>query len=198
MANDLVVAERDAQAVISSPELQKLQRISLGTVNWPGQPTRMYLSGGLTLTDSERESATRLLGQITAIAKGPAGSETVKARLGLLAKMMLVYPTANASEATGQARAEAYLETLGDIAPWVIDRSIHKWHRGECGVEHNYQFAPAPATLLAVCRLALWQYERAIKHLDGLLNAIPLDRAMDSNPVEVGNVRSIVPKMQRI
>jgi hypothetical protein len=35
----------DLQALISSPELLQLRRISLGTVKHPGQPTRKYLVG---------------------------------------------------------------------------------------------------------------------------------------------------------
>ncbi len=175
MANDLIVAEQDALAVISSPALQKLRRLSLGTVQWPDQPMRKYLSGGLTLTETERATAEQFLAKVRLAACGSPAAETARARLGLITKMLLVYPTAGASE--------AYLETLADIAPWAIDRSIRRWNRGDCG-DHDYRWAPAPATLLAICRLAIFQYTHIMEHLEGLLNAVSLDRAMDSRPLE--------------
>jgi hypothetical protein len=90
-------------------------------------------------------------------------------RLALLTKMLMVYPTSNATSESGKARAEAYLETLSDIAPWAIDVAIRKWHRGECRDKYNYEFAPAPATLLKSCRL------------EGLLSSISLAEAMEPN-----------------
>jgi hypothetical protein len=197
MANDLIVAEQDALAVISSPALQRLQRLSLGTVQWPDQPTRRYLSGGLTLRDSERATAEHLLGKLRIAACGAPGVETAQARLALLTKMLLVYPSAGNSEASGQARAEAYLDTLGDIAPWAIDRALRKWNRGECGDQHDYRWAPAPAVLLASCRLVIWQYTRAMEHLEGLLNATTLERAMDSRPIEREG-ETVLPMMRKL
>jgi hypothetical protein len=199
MATNLIsLAETRARQVISSPELGRLLGISLGTVNHPGMKTRRYLSGGSTLTESERETAIRLLAQVTAVAIGAPGPETTEARLALIAKMLMVYPVANASAESGQARLEAYYDTLSEIAPWAIDRAIRKWHNGECGHGYNYQFAPAPATLLEACRLVLWQYTNAMKRLEALLSATTLERAMDPKPIQSADVQSIVPKIQRM
>ena len=108
-----------------------------------------------------------------------------KARLGLLATMLMAYPMAGGgSEETGKARAGAYLAALDDLPPWAIAEAIRKWHRGEGGSRDcNYRFAPAPAELRFAVMQILQPAKQTIAHLESVLNAMTLDRAMDPKPL---------------
>jgi hypothetical protein len=107
-----------------------------------------------------------------------------KARLALLAKMLMGYPMANASEAANEARAEAYLIALDDAPPWAINEAIRRWHRGEGGgSDANYRFAPAPAELRYAVMQILQLAKQTIAHLEALLSAPTAERAMDPAPL---------------
>lgn len=170
-------------------------------MNWPGLPTRTYLSGGLTLTADERHEAKTLLASLKAVVEGEPGEDTKKARFALISKMLLAYPTsAAATRETGKARGELYLESLDDVAPWAIDDVIKRWGKGNCGLDeedrpHNYDFAPSPARLRKLARKATEGFSKPIAHLEALLNAVPLDRAMDPAPMkgEGGEEDNIAP-----
>lgn len=137
------------------------------------------------MTAEERRCAGELLEQLTAAATGGTASE----RLGLLARMLLVYPITGDTAAAGKARGEAYLDAIGDIAPWAINEAIRRWHRGEGGLDergqpYNYTFSPAPAVLLRICRSVIEPYSVAMAKMRHLLDAVSLERAMDSTPLD--------------
>jgi hypothetical protein len=137
MANSIAVRSSiDLQALISSPELLQLRRISLGTVKHPGQPTRKYLSGGLTLTADVRARIGARLAEMRAVAEADDGQENRKSRLALIASMLMAYPMAGGSEETGKARAQAYLAALDDVPPWAIADAIKRW-RGRAQRQHD-------------------------------------------------------------
>jgi hypothetical protein len=169
----------DLQALISSPELLQLRRISLGTVKHPGQPTRKYLSGGLTLTADVRTRIGARLAEMRAVAEADDGQENRKSRLALIASMLMAYPMAGGSEETGKARAQAYLAALDDVPPWAIADAIKRWHKGQFSGEHNYRFAPAPAELREGCMHILQPAKQTIAHLEDVLSASTIDEAMD-------------------
>ena len=181
MAQDLQAAHANPVALISSPDLRALRRISLGTVQWPGQPERKYLSGGSTLTDSERARANELLAELRA--QAVAGPATDADRFGLISKMLLTYPIAHASAESGKARGEAYREALSDIPPAVLAKAIRQWNRGEAG-DHDYRWAPAPAVLRGICVKITVPLHDAICDLEALLGAVTIERAMDPRPIE--------------
>jgi len=184
MANELSIRRVDLQALISSPECLAWRRISLGTVNHPGLPTRKYLSGGLTLTDSQRALIEAKVKELRTASESDDKPENQKSRLALVANVLMAYPVSGGSEESGRARAQAYLAAIDDIPPWAISETIRKWHRGECGPDHNYRFAPAPAELRAAAMKLLQPAKQTIAHLEGLLNALTLDRAMDPTPLQ--------------
>jgi hypothetical protein len=98
--------------------------------------------------------------------------------------MLLAYPMAGGSAESGKARGEAYLDALDDVPPWAMAEAIRKWHRGECGPDHNYRFAPAPAELRYAVMQILQPAKQTIAHLTGILNALTIERAMDPAPLE--------------
>ena len=97
----------------------------------------------------------------------------------------MAYPTANATEESGKARGGAYLAALDDIPPWAIADSVRRWHRGEGGgKDANYRFAPAPAELRYAALQILQPAKQTIAHLEAVLTALTIERAMDPTPLE--------------
>lgn len=182
MGTDLQVAHASPLALISSPDLKRLRRISLGTVQWPGMAPRRYLSGGSTLTDSERSRARELLAELEQATKSTSAADAQ--RFGLIAKMLLAYPVPGASAQTGEARGEAYREALNDIPPATLAEAIKRWHRGEAG-DHDYRWAPAPAVLRDVCLRISAPLLDAANDLRVLLGAVSMERAMDPTPLPI-------------
>jgi len=147
-------------------------------------PPRKYLSGGLTLTADERARIAGKLTELRAVIEADDSQPNQKARLGLLATMLMAYPMAGGSEESGKARANAYLAALDDLAPWAIAEAIRKWHRGEGGgKDSNYRFAPAPAELRYAVMQILQPAKQTIIHLESVLDALTIERAMDPTPL---------------
>ena len=188
MAQDLQsVVPVNPQALISSPDLRKWRRISLGRVEWPGQPARRYLAGGMKLTDDERKQISAHVAELQRQAIGRPSEE--KGRFGLIAKLLLTYPIANASKESGAARGEAYREALSDMPAGVLAEAIRRWNRGEAGQEHDYRWAPAPAVLRQVCERVRAPLMEAIADLEALLAALDIERALDPRPLEFSERR---------
>lgn len=184
MANEVSTRRVDLLALISSPDLLQLRRISLGTINHPGMPVRKYLPAGLTLTAEERARIEGRLRELRAVSEADDSQPNQKARLGLLAAMLMAYPMSGGSEEAGKARANAYLAALDDLPPWAIADAIKRWHRGEGGgKDANYRFAPAPAELRYAVMQILQPAKQAVAHLEAVLSAMTLERAMDTTPV---------------
>lgn len=160
---------------------------------------RKYLSAGLTLTADERARITAKLAEVQAVSEADDSTENRKARLGLIANMLMAYPMAGGSEESGKARAMAYLAALDDIPAWTIAEVIRKWHRGECGADHNYRFAPSPAEIRHACMDVLQPAKQTMAHLRGLLDALTLERAMDPTPIEKPSAGAqIMPMVRRV
>lgn len=147
------------------------------------------------MTDSDRALAVRLLSDLRA--QCTSGPERQTDRFGLIAKMLMTYPTPNATEQTGAARGDAYLEALDDIPPAVLADGMRRWNRGEAG-DHDYRWAPAPAVLRAVCVKITEPLTEAIRDLEGLLGALTVDRAMDPRPIEARTDGGTVLTMRRM
>jgi hypothetical protein len=146
-------------------------------------PTRKYLSGQLTLTDDERFCIRRKIAELRAACESNDGTENRKARLGLVANLLLASPIPNGTSEAGRARAEAYLLALDDIPPGVIAEVIKRWHRRECGHGYNYDWAPAPGVLRELSLECLRPVNEAIAHFEAVLGALSLERAM--NPMAI-------------
>lgn len=178
MANDLSTHVANPAQMISSPALLRLRRISMGTVTWPGQPTRTYLSGGSTLTPSQRDEAEAAKRELTAAITALDDEKTRKARFAIITDLLLSKPIAGASADVGRARGGAYVQALDDVPPWAIAAVVRKWRRGECGDERNYTWAPDEALLRKLALDELTPLRDALVHIGGLLTAIPLDEVM--------------------
>ncbi len=129
--------------------------------------------------------------EIVAMISAPRSRE---AALGLIGKMLLAYPMAGGSAESGKARGEAYLDALDDVPPWALAEAIRQWHRGECGPDRNYRFAPAPAELRYAVMQILQPAKQTVAHLNALLSALTIERAMDPAPIEAEEA----PKLPRL
>ena len=94
-----------------------------------------YLAGGSKLTDEARARIEAKLAELRSVAFAPATSQARQDRLALIAKMLLTYPTANATAEAGRARAaavETYRRRYGAIAgpmeTWLGLRGIRTLH----------------------------------------------------------------------
>lgn len=185
MATELEIrAQLDTMLSLPLP-LARLER-SLGTVQWPGQAVRLNFPSGMALTDAERHDTQVRKDALQKIITGAnlAPAECSKARLSLLTKLLLGYPTAgNSSEKAADARVEFYQEAVSDIAPWALDAAIKRWVRGEVQAV-NVDFAPSPGTLRRLCEVELDPFKAQITKLTRLLSAVPIERAMDPAPLE--------------
>jgi len=133
----------------------------------------------MTLSSEDRHAAEGLMILLAA----ELGGGDNKARLAIVAQMLLAYPMPNASERTGKARAEAYLDALGDIPPFAIVEAVKLWNRGEAG-DHDYTWAPAPAVLRKVCQKIIEPLRQAVEELEALVGALTLEEAMNPAPIE--------------
>jgi len=147
-------------------------------VQWPGQPMRTYLAGGLKLTDEERAQAERTLDRLRRELIAADDPKTRDQRLGIIGKMLLAYPIANASTESGRARGEAYLDALDDVPPWALAAAVRRWNRGGAGDDHDYRWPPAPAVLRKIAVAELATLKPTVLHLENLLAAVPVDEAM--------------------
>lgn len=121
-----------------------------------------------------------------------------EASLGLIAKMLMAYPMASSSSEAGAARGEAYLIALDDVPPWAISETIRRWHKGQCGADHNYRFAPAPAELRECAMKLLEPAIQTMQHLEMVLGATTLDEAMDPKPAEMTGLALNMPKLRLV
>lgn len=190
MATDLQARPRLAITQSLPPHLERLAS-SLGTVKWPGQATRLHLQGGMELSEAHREEAKSLLTELRATVTGSyLGQQNIaRARLALLTKMLMGFPTAgDTSEQAAAARLDVYDDALAEMPPWAIAAAVKRWIRGECnGLEMgvlNYNFAPGPAILRRLCMDELHPLQTQINKLTRLLASTSLDRAMDPTPIE--------------
>lgn len=146
--------------------------------------TRTYLSGGLTLTDDERSCIRRKVAELRAASEADNGTENRKARLAIVGNLLLSYPIPNGTQEAGRARAEAYLVALEGIPPWAIAEAVKGWHRGEYGHGYDYRWAPAPAELRQLSVELVRPARETIAHLEEVLSAVSLERALDTSPIE--------------
>lgn len=184
MATDLQIREKLDMMLSLPPQLARLEK-SLGTVNWPNEPTRLNFPSGMDLTEEQREDIKVRLEQIRQATTGENLSQVgcSKARLSLLTKLMLGYPAAGgSSDEAAQSRLSFYQEAVSDIAPWALDAAIKRWVRGDVG-KANIDFAPSPGALRRLCEEELEPFEAQTVKLKRLLAALPIERAMDPTPI---------------
>jgi hypothetical protein len=191
MSNDLT---RSNQANLPSLPVW-LGRLAIGTVDHPGQPTRKYLAGGLSLTPNQRAEAEGYRDRMKATL---SSDDPLRQRNAVLAKMIMAYPMgAGSGELGAAARAEAYLDALSDMPAWAIAEAVRRWNRGQAG-EHNYSFAPAPAILRRVTDEVLVPYRIDLEKIEIVLRAVPLERAVDPEPMPKAEPEVFLPRLKRV
>lgn len=84
---------------------------------------------------------------------------------------------AGASAASGRARIDAYSVALDDVPSWAVATAITKWHRGDCGSDMNYTFAPAPAILRDLAKRELEPVALWLNRMQSLLAATDFETA---------------------
>jgi hypothetical protein len=136
--------------------------------------------------------------ELRGLSESDDSAENRKARLGLVANMLMAYPMAAGSEESGRARAMAYLAALDDVPPWAVAGAIRRWHRGELGDDHNYRFAPSPAELRFAVLQILQPAKDTISHLSAVLVAPSIERAMDLEPIPETEIKSGTGQVVRI
>lgn len=190
MATDLEIRAKLDRLVSLPPQLEKLSG-ALGTVNWPGMPTRLNFPSGMELSEADRNLSISLLAELRAVIDGTNldAKTCSKARFALVAKLIANSPmAASAAPEAGLARQEMYLEALDDMPPWSISNALKRWNKGECADvgmgQFNYNFAPAPPILRALCKAEIKPLENQASKLKRLLSAVSIDRAMDPAPIE--------------
>ncbi|WP_156886774.1 hypothetical protein [Pleomorphomonas oryzae] len=112
----------------------------------------------------------RLVDEVAPRAEAKPGSV---AALQEAAKLLVVFPASNISEAVIDARSEAYEIALEDVPAWTVEAAAKRWLKGEVAVladKPNLSFPPSPPQLRALAldewgkaRAALWRYRRLME-----------------------------------
>lgn len=177
---------------------------AVGTVQHPGQPVRYHLQTGWVMSNLERAEATSLLSTLTSSLDQTAsfeGRDGSEAKGALLTKMIygLAGP-AQQSELAVNSKIEMYADAIEDLPAWSIDKAIRRWGSGTCpaSIEETpkYAFPPAPATLRALATLELEIPRRYQTMLKNLIAAIPMDRALNPDPMPAGT--ALAPTLRRM
>lgn len=141
------------------------------------------LPKNLLLGSSERRELERYAGEIARIcdAAPQASAELEAAMLVVLTQMLLALPAATKGETGAEARGEAYMAALDDVPVWAVQAALRRWYRGECvptqfdsrgrSEPHNYQWAPAPATLRKLAAVEFWRIKARETQVRNLLEA---------------------------
>lgn len=95
-----------------------------------------------------------------------------QAMLVLISKMLMTLPSKQ-NEVAAEAKADAYAAALDDVPVWAIDAAIRGWYRGSYGPGHDYEWAPAPATLRKLSMAEAWRVSGDAAKLRNILLAEP-------------------------
>lgn len=132
---------------------------------------------------------------LAALRAHTSDTDQQRGRFGVIAKMLLAYPAATNSAEVGRARGEAYNAALEGIPAWAVDEAVRLWHRGECGTDEDYRWAPAPATLRRLAEKQVSPVNSTIQMLENILSASTFDEAMSTK--REPKSLSLVPRVKR-
>jgi hypothetical protein len=107
------------------------------------------------------------------------GIQFEKRMFGLIAKLMLAKPSRASGPQASEARQETYDIALNDVPCWAAEKAIRKWHRGECGNDHDYRWAPESADLRKIAMRELASVNIKIMQIDRILRAVPCRHPTD-------------------
>lgn len=176
------------------PSLPEWLTSRLGMVSrhgW-GKPGTLPVSQCLSTDERSQVSLRKTLYESLLAGTSLNDPATANEVLGTVTRLLLALPSKAAGEATGEAKGEAYMIALEDMPSWAVSQAIRAWYRGECGSEHNYTFAPAPAVLRKLAMTERWKVASRVKALGELLEAVPEVEFSDDHRAEmIGKLRSI-------
>jgi hypothetical protein len=139
------------------------------------------LPASQTLMAEERGAIEQHVGHMNALCDcTPANNaEAEQDTLRAVTELVLVLPSAQQNEISVEARGAAFMIALDDIAPWAVRAAIRRWHRGDCGTNHqgenyDYHWCPAPAEVRRIALIELWRVKGRAELLRRLLSAEPL------------------------
>jgi hypothetical protein len=189
MARNVQVARN--KSIPSLPPRLAALAGAVGTVRHPGQPERHHLQIGWAMSALEKAEAATLLASLTSALDPTASFDDQPgpmAKAALLTKLIRgLAGAAEMSDVVAAAKIEMYADAIEDLPAWSIDVAIKRWGKGSCPAEieerPKYAFPPAPATLRALACLELDAPRRDARKLEGLIAAVPLERALDPEPM---------------
>lgn len=101
--------------------------------------------------------------------------EAAAATMLVVTKMISVLAGRETGEQAGEAKGEAYMAALEDVAFWAVEEGQRRWYRGEYGDSHDYKWMPDPATLRQLARQEEFLAKNTISKLQSILDAEPLN-----------------------
>ena len=185
MANNLTVAT----AALPTPFLpRRVDAVArcVGTVKHQDAKTRYHLPVGWTMDEEVRAEAKNQLSTLTSLldpAVAFLDQDGGEAKLALVTTLLIGSASAQNSEAAADARFDLFECALDDVPAWAVAEAIGMWAKGECpkDIEENpkFAFAPAPATLRKLAKLAMKPYLDSVALLERVVLAETMDDAMD-------------------
>lgn len=122
----------------------------------------------------------------TLVSATPQTSADAEAEtLVIVTKMLLALPGQRSTETGNEAKGEAYLAALDDVAPWAVQEAVRKWYRGEHGSKYDYRWSPVPADLRALARCEEYRVRGRIVLLERILKAVPLVEFSEEHRAEM-------------
>ncbi|MGA8154887.1 MAG: hypothetical protein WB822_01500 [Rhodoplanes sp.] len=184
--------------VIKLPDVRRPERMpslpawvtsrvaSLKTENQPDAASGKWrpistLPQSLILSQTERDELVRHIRELDALCEQtPANDPSAEeATLVAVTKMMLALPSPQQNEASAEARGEAFMAALDDVASWAVSAAIRRWYRGNAGKNdrgepYDCHWCPAPADLRSVAMIEQWRVKSRATKLRELVSAEPL------------------------
>lgn len=144
--------------------------------NWQNGSKVLTLPESLVLTENQKAMVGQhICGLSKLVERTPTTSADAEAEtLVIVTKMLLVLPSQRSTETGNEAKGEAYLAALDDVAPWAVQEAVRKWYRGECGDKYDYRWSPVPADLRRISRSEEFRVRGRMTMLSRLIEAVPL------------------------
>jgi hypothetical protein len=83
-------------------------------------------------------------------------------------------------------------DALDDVPAWAVENAMRRWHRSECGVLHNYAFAPAPGVLRGIALQELEPAKLVLRQLKLVLSAAP--SLAEAEKIASASARCLIPR----
>ncbi|MDB5594889.1 MAG: hypothetical protein JWM36_1850 [Hyphomicrobiales bacterium] len=179
----------DARRPTAMPPLPAWAASRIASVNvvWLNGKQVSQLPEAMILSDRDREIVashashlSKLLDQ-TPLMSAKAEAET----LTIIAKMMQALPGARATEDSAEAKGEAYMAALDDVATWAVREAVRKWYRAESGPKFNYSWAPGPGDLRTIAKVAEAHVRYRADALNKIAFAVPLVEFSEEHRAEM-------------